>query len=557
MAHLRRRAARPPWPRLGFIRPSGSADSNPKTGSALDSGCEGAHTLAINERSLRRLGTIPSKGDLTHMAQDEQVVAHAAESPAHDGEIPQGLRGHMGVFDIVFTVLAFNAPMSVFVGFITVIIGYGNGLGTPVTYLGAGLLMMLFGVGFTAMSRYLPNPGAFYSYITAGLGRPLGLGAAFVALVSYVFILIGGYAFGGLSFQVLVRDTFHGPDIPWYVYTASVMLIVGVLGFFRIALSARILTVFMCGEVMMMIAYDVAVLFKGGAEGIKFDSFAPSAITSGSVGLAALFGIVCFSGFEATAIFREEARDPERTVPRATYVAILVLAGLYFATSFLMIIGIGVDKVVGLSAADPTGTALGTALVYLGRMGTDVITVLLVTSIFAANLATHNVTTRYIYSLSVDRIFPKALSRVHHTEVSPHRASITTTVLSLLALGACVLFKGDATTLYAVLVGIGGYSLIMLLLLTSFGVIGYFRRHPELEVHFWKSVVAPVGAIGGLIIALYLATKNVAVMIGGNQGLANFLVGLFLGLLVLGIVVAFVLRRTHPDVYRKIGRQDI
>ncbi|MBI4940546.1 MAG: APC family permease [Actinobacteria bacterium] len=464
----------------------------------------------------------------------------------------------MGVFDIVFTVLAFNAPMSVFVGFITVIIGYGNGLGTPVTYLGAGLLMMIFGVGFTAMSRYLPNPGAFYAYITAGLGRPIGLGAAFVALVSYIFILIGGYAFGGLSFQVLVRDTLGGPDLPWYAYTAVVMLIVGTLGFFRIALSARILTIFMCGEVIMMLAYDLAVIFRGGgADGFNVESFKTESITSGSVGLAILFGVVCFSGFEATAIFREEARDPEKTIPRATYTAILVLAGLYFLTSWLMILGVGISKVVEDSAADPTGTALATAAAYLGKIGADIITVLLVTSIFAANLAAHNVTTRYVYSLSVDRIFPKVLSVVHHTEVSPHRASITTTVVSLLALTACIIFGGDATTLYAVLVGIGGYSLIMLLLLTSMGIIGYFRRHPELPVHFSKTVVAPVAAIAGLAVAFVLATQNVATMIGGNQQLANLLVILFFALLVLGVVVALVLKRTHPEVYRTIGRQDI
>ncbi len=39
----------------------------------------------------------------------------------------------------------------------------------------------------------------------------------------------------------------------------------------------------------------------------------------GSV-LALAFG--AFIGFEATAIYREEARTPNRTVPRATYVAV-------------------------------------------------------------------------------------------------------------------------------------------------------------------------------------------------------------------------------------------
>ena len=497
------------------------------------------------------------------MAHDSQAeLGLTPEAPtltsAPHTEAPgaKRLSGHMGVFDIVFTVLAFNAPMSVFVGFITVIIGSGNGTGVPVTYLACGLLMVLFAMGFAAMSRRLPNPGAFYAYITAGLGRPLGLGAAFVAVVSYLFILIGGYAFGGIAWEALVRDVFGGPDLPWYLYTGITMAVVGVLGYFRVQLSARILTVFMCCEVVAMIAYDTVVFFRGGAQGINVESFQPANVVSGSVGLAVLFGVVCFSGFEATAVFREEARDPERTIPRATYLAVGVMAGLYAITSWAMVLGIGGD-VVAQSAADPTGTAMGTALHYLGKVGVDVVNILLCTSIFAANLATHNVSTRYKYSLSVDRIFPKFLSAVHKTEVSPHRAAITTTAISFAALAACVAFKGEGGKLYAVLVGIGGYSLIMLLLLTSASVIAYFRRNVSSEVSIWKSVVAPGLACAGLLVAFVLATQNVGLMIGGDEGLADVLVGLFFGLLVLGIIVALVLRRTRPEIYQRIGRQDI
>jgi amino acid transporter len=496
------------------------------------------------------------------MADDTAAEARLAPDPLTATPSPavtqnaRRLSGHMSVFDIVFTVLAFNAPLSVFVGFITVIIGFGNGLGAPVTFLVCGGLMALFAVGFAAMGRRLPNPGAFYAYITAGLGRPLGLGSAFVALASYLFILIGGYAFGGISWQALVHDVLGGPDLPWYLYTGLAMLAVGVLGYFRIQLSARILTVCMCFEIVLMVIYDTVVFARGGASGVRLDSFHPANVLSGSIGLAVLFGVVCFSGFEATAIFREEARDPERTIPRATYLAIGVMAGLYAITSLAMIVGVGVADVVAQSAADPTGTALATAAHYLGKVGVDVITILLCTSIFAANIATHNVSGRYIYSLSVDRIFPTFLSAVHKTENSPHRASITTTVVSLAALSACILFKGKATTLYAVLVGIGGYALILLLLLTSASVIAYFRRHNH-DVHAWKAITAPSLACFGLVLAFVIATDNVDLMIGGNQTLAELLVGLFFGLLVLGVVIAVVLRKRRPEVYQRIGRQDI
>ncbi|BCW45065.1 hypothetical protein StoSoilB5_22490 [Arthrobacter sp. StoSoilB5] len=105
-----------------------------------------------------------------------------------------------------------------------------NQLGAPTAYLAAGALILVFAVGFTSMGRHLPNPGAFYACITAGLGKPLGLGASFLAVVSYFFILVGGYAFGGISLEALVTDVLGGPEVPWWAYTLQLMTIFGTLG---------------------------------------------------------------------------------------------------------------------------------------------------------------------------------------------------------------------------------------------------------------------------------------------------------------------------------------
>lgn len=473
---------------------------------------------------------------------------------------PARLKGHMGVLDIVFSVLAFNAPMSVFVGFITVIIGFGNGIGTPLVFIATGILMLLFAVGFTTMSRDLPNPGAFYAYITAGLGRPVGLGSAFVALVSYVFILVGGYCFGGISWQSLIHDRFGGPDIPWWVYTLATVIVVSILGYFHINLSAKVLMIFMILESIVMVAYDVIVIARGGDGGTAPLSLAPlnpANAFGGSIGLAIIFGVVCFSGFEATAVFREEARTPEKTVPRATYAAIIFLMVLYALTAWAMINGIGVEHAVKASAADPTGAAFATAEVYLSKIGVDVVNLLLCTSIFAANLAAHNVSTRYIYSLSVDRIFPGVLASVHKKQMSPHRASTLVSAITVVSIGICVALNGNPSTLYATLVGIGGYALILLLLLTSIGIVVYFRRKPGIKARIAKTVVAPVLAVIGLAVAFVIATQNVDVMIGGSVALAIALVALFFVLLAAGIAVALILKRFRPSVYARIGRQDV
>jgi amino acid transporter len=491
-------------------------------------------------------------------SQSQQSYATSpGDAPPDPATGSPKLVGTMTTVDIVFTVLAFSAPMSVFIGYLPVIIGYGNGLGAPALFIGAGALVLAFAVGFMAMTRHLPNPGAFYAYITAGLGRPLGLGSSFVAITSYLFLYVSGLVFGGLSFQALVRDVFAGPDVPWWVYTFGLVALVAVLGYFEITLSARILTVAMILEVIVIVIYDAVTLGSGGAEGFSLESFAPGNVFSGSIGIAVLYGILMFSGFEATAIFREEARNPEKTIPRATYTVIISVAVLYGISTLSLIIGVGPSTVVDAAGTDPAGLSLQSVALYLGVITQHIVIAMLCLSIFAANLATHNVTARYLYSLGVDGVLPRVLGKVHQTHRSPYVASIVTSAIAAVFLAILVVTGADGTTVYALLGGIAGYSLIMLLLITSVAIAAYFWPRRKAGLSTWRMLVAPLIATAGFAVALVLATQNAAFLVGGSEVAAAWLVAMFYVLLALGIAVALILRKVRPATYARIGRQEI
>ena len=61
------------------------------------------------------------------------------------------------------------------------------------------LLLALFSVGYVAMSRHITNAGAFYTYVTHGLGRPAGVGAAWMALLAYNALQVGFYGIIGAA----------------------------------------------------------------------------------------------------------------------------------------------------------------------------------------------------------------------------------------------------------------------------------------------------------------------------------------------------------------------
>jgi amino acid transporter len=466
---------------------------------------------------------------------------------------PRSLSGHLGTLDIVFTVLAYNAPLTVVIGLIPIMLSMGNGLGAPITFLGAGLLMLLFAVGFTAMSRHVPNAGAYYAYITVGLGKPLGLGCALMAMLAYAFFIVGTYLYAGVVFHTFFSHAFGASPLSWAQWAMVIWAAVSILGYFKISLSAKVLTVALICEVIVVFAWELAIGIEHGPAAFHPVWLTPAAITSGSVGLAVLFGVTCFAGFEATAVFREEAKNPEVTVPQATYVSIIVMACIFASAAYFFIVGYGPDAALAHAAAAPAIASLDSVGMFLGKVGLDMVSALTCTSIFACLLALHNILARYVYSLSSDGTLPKSWAAVHRVHGSPYKASLIVSLTGGCASAAMIALSVDPYGVYEALVGMAGYSLVILQIFTSLSVIVFFRRKgPTIGV--WRRLYAPAASLLGLLGTGWEATKNIDLLIGDTH-VATCLLALVFGALILGVLYALVLRVRHPTIYRAIGRQ--
>jgi amino acid transporter len=483
----------------------------------------------------------------TYSPQDTGVMA-PPEAENHK------LRGDLNAFQLLFGILAYNAPLVAVVAFLPLTIGYGNGLGAPVSYLLSGAIIALFASGFLKMSRHIDNPGGFYSYIALGLGREAGLGASFLAVITYYLLLLGGYALGGVLIGSFVSGTLGGPDVAWWVWAAVCQVLIGIFGYFNIELSARFLTFFMCCESLLILVYEAVVLARGGATGLSASSFTPDNITSGSIGIGLLFAALSFSGFEVTAVFRDEVRDPARTIPRAAYGFIAVIGIGYAVFTWVIIQAYGPANAVTASATDPTGSVTATFQTYLGSVGVHLVSVLVITSGFASLIAVHGVLSRYLFNLGVDRILPRRLGAVHHRHGSPHQASIFASAIVVIGFLVSVLLKADPSVLYAQLWGIFGYALQILFVLTTLAVLVFMWRTRPSDTTVWHRVIAPVLALVGLAVTLWLATKNIELLIPGS-GAVTITYVVLAGAVAAGVLYALALRRARPDIHQRIGRR--
>jgi amino acid transporter len=485
-----------------------------------------------------------------------QDATGSAPSPGEESIQTNTLQGRMGVPAIVATVFAFLAPLSATAGYIAINISNGAGPGVPLAMIIAMVIILIFAVGFSTMGRYMPNPGAFYSYITAGLSRPVGLGGSFLAIASYVGTTLGFYAFFGIVANSLVLNQFHGPDLPWWAFAAVLWVVVSILGYLKVDLSAKVLGVLVVLEVLVVLVFDIGAMVDGGPEGRSLAPFTWDALASGpSLSFGLLFAFLLFTGFEGTAAYREEVRQPERTIPRATYVAVAVIGVFYAITSWCMIIFTGPTNATATAANDPAGLFAVAMVHNVGQTALDISSVLLLTSVAASMLSLHNLESRYVYSLGVDGILPRRLGISHPKHGSPSVASVAVSAAVFIFEIPVIASGLDPVSWYAWTAGAGAVGLIILYTLTSASVVVYFRRNPLTGSHWWQTTVAPIAATIVLAGVLVLAITNYGDLIGGDAGLSMLFQLVTYGLFAAGVVTALILRRTKPDVYRKIGRQ--
>lgn len=516
----------------------------------------------------------------------------STESAPVDTPAPAGLKkGAIGMVAVIFMAVANAAPITAMTGNTPIAVGFGNGLGAPAGFLFATIILTLFALGYVAMAKHITTTGAFYGFISHGLGQVWGMASGMLATFAYVVFegsLIGGCAY----FANDAVNTIVGVDIPWLVFAVGAVVIIGVLSHFHISLAAAILGVTLVAEVLVLFALAFSVIFSGGGpdgfmldktvllnrafESLPAEAFGTAA-AAGSMAIGLFFAFWSWVGFETTAVYGEESRNPKKIIPRATLIAVIGLGLFYTFISAMVLAGNGAKASVEASiSASPLDLYFGLVQANLGTFLLDVYKILLVIGSFACALAFHNAASRYLYALGreipADKV-RRTIGGTHAKHGSPYVASAVqstiTLVIVLLFAGFTAVQVPDAdgmpvdtpslvpyTNIYGLLALIGTAAILLVQAICSAAVISYFwvrKTHPG---NVMTTLICPL--IGGvaMLYVVWLLWDNRAFAAGYASESLVFKTGpyLILAVFVIGLVYALWLRFARPAVYAEIGR---
>jgi amino acid transporter len=477
----------------------------------------------------------------------------------------------VGLTGVLFLAVTGAAPMSAMLGNVPFAAGYGIGSYTPAAFLLATIVLTVFSIGYAAMARRVSSVGGFYSFISQGLGREVGMSAGIASLACYSIFeasLTGLFAFFG---NMWLSQHF-GINVPWIVLALFMIAAIAALAYRDVKISAAILGVALILEVLILAIFVLGVLSAGSGTnftaeslnvfkvftGVAEQKVGEVAIPAGAAAVGVFMAFWSWVGFEMAPNYAEESRDPKRIIPQSLLISVIGLGLFYVLVSWCAVAAYPTEgDMVAKAFSDGVNFYLTPIKSFVGTWAYELMFVLILTSSFACGMAFHNTASRYMYSLGRDGVLPKAVAETHDHHKSPHKASMVQSVLAavwVLLYGLSYGFddpSGQAWlgvyTLFAVL---GTGLLLVLQAVVSLAIYMWFKKNGGGSV--FSTVIAPLVSFVVQLILVYTLVDNLATL-GGTNGFARSIPYVALAILVIGLIWGFMLKSSNPKAYNNIG----
>jgi len=424
----------------------------------------------------------------------------------------------------------------------------GNGgAALPLAFLVAFIAIAFVAVSVIEFSRRLPTSGSFYTFVSHGLGGGAGFFTGWLYFAAFIMFAIGLFTANGAFFHDYLQSEWSA-NVPWWVLSLILMALVFALSIRSIKASVRVDLALLGFEMAVFLLLAVIAIVRAHG-GNSFHYFSPSASPHHvkGVGLAAVFGILSFIGFESASVLGEETRDAKRNIPKAVFGAMAIIGAFYVFMMYSLAAGYHLNDPAQMKAFLGDSTPFPTIAHRYAHWLVQVIDIAAILGLFSCFLAVQNATVRVLFAMGRDRVLPPAMGKVHRSWHSPYAAIYTLTAFSVGAgLGLSAWLGSGLTDVYGWTGSLGTVAVILVYMLSCLASIRYFARDPERSIV--KHVILPLAGVAALGYPLYFVAKP------GQSYPYNLVPYLVLAWVVLGVAAYFYFRATAPRKLAAIGR---
>ncbi len=423
------------------------------------------------------------------------------------------------------------------------------GRATALVFLIALLMTLPTAYSYSLLARDVPSAGAAYKWGSRFVKPSFGIAVGFCAVIFYIALMSILPPLIGL----LVSDLFSTTSTAVFALAAfgSIALVVPLV-YRGINLNIDTAIVVVAIEVFVLTTIGLFAWITLPGSTFSWAPLDPSGIPSGAaLSTALIFGVLSFTGYDAVATISEETRQPRRTIPKATMLAVVLVGSYWIVMSFIF-----------SNAATPAAyvTAIDAGHVPLTFVANDalgswariLIDLLGIQASFGVLIGSTIAASRMLFALGRDGVLPKRLGTVHHKFKVPW-SGITVVLASGVLINLLVgIYVGFSFTIYLWSANIVVFFALLTYMSVNLSNFAYFWRHNDAQLNVFKNVLVPFAGIAVSGYFMYKAFFSALWGAGFEMGRSIVITGILL--LAAAIVAGVVLSRRAG--HRAAGEDD-
>ena len=354
------------------------------------------------------------------------------------------------------------------------VVGYA-GIYAPIAFLLSAVLAGLTGLSYSELASRIPKNAGEVAYVSRAFNQK-----NISQIVGFIVIFTGIFSAATLSkgffgyFQLFV-------PLPEVVVVVCLVLILGAFacwGMKESMIAVTLITLIEVGGLIMVIALlgdnfaKLPEIYSAQPPGGGFS------ILSGIL-LGGFLAFYAFIGFEDMVNVAEEVVQPEKTIPKAIILSVVISTLLYIAVAFVAISSMPVDQIAGSRAP------LADILSQKGAFYPRVVSLISLIAVINGALIQIIMASRVLYGMSSQKIIHPALAAIHPKTGTPLKATVLVAgIVLFFALLIPLTSLGELTS----------FVIILLFAIINLALIKIKKQAPETE-HFKVHISVPIASI--------------------------------------------------------------
>jgi len=410
----------------------------------------------------------------------------------------QELKRALGVPDLLVLGLSMAIPIGLCLIY-GYIIGVVKGM-IALVYFIAAIGVIFTGNSYARMSEAFPLAGGAYAFVSRGMNKVIGFLIGWAMVGMYIVLLPLLYIFCAYALGAIF------PEIPLFIWMVSFIIINTAINYRGVEVTREVLKYILLAQLIIygwfMVAGLIAVAKAvNGAEFTIIPLYHKANFSLEAIMVGVSIAVFNFGGPDVLTTLGEETKGGARTLGVGVLLTFAILGVLFVLlayTAALVWPNYATHTNADIAFYEIVGVAGGPTLKWVFSLA-------IVIAIFGCCVGVQTCSSRVLYAMGRDNMFPKIFSKIHPKYQSPYIGVI---VIGIIALILCLVFSDKAETMTSMV----NFSMLLVWSLVNITTFYYYIIR-KVEKNYFRDLLCPL--IGLLLVGYtFISLKSDAKIAG-------------------------------------------